>query len=137
MALTEQNEELRKQIKELEVVKSSTNGKVTLSNGLSYETVKKALETNTITIPANISKSSQDRKVSLLEAFESYSDHFATGLLNQAGMTPAYKFVYFSVAPQLMRYGLIEAVKEPRGFQRLRTSKDGHKFLSLYSLEKS
>lgn len=131
---TEENAELRKTVERLQDERKRTENILTLSNGLSYEAVRDALNAVDILIRAGRLGAGKDSTMTLLRAFDFLENVLATGIKNTSNMSEDQRFVYFTVAPQLMTYGLVEAVKEPQGLQRLRTSKDGHKFLSKYRI---
>jgi Domain of unknown function (DUF4062) len=131
--LIEENSKLKEKVKKLEGLLEQKD-KI---GDYSYSEVLQYLETKLIKIPKELFDDEEiPDKVSLLELFLSFKDYFVTGISNNYGMSELKKFLFFTVAPHLITFDLLEKVKVPGvQYQRIQTSKNGNKFLSKYEIE--
>ncbi|MGG6440493.1 DUF4062 domain-containing protein [Saccharococcus caldoxylosilyticus] len=134
--LIEENSKLKEKVKKLEGLLEQKD-KI---GDYSYSEVLQFLKTKSIKIPKELFKELFDEevpdKVSLLKLFLVFKDYFVTGIYNNYGMSELDKFLFFTVAPHLITLGLVEEVKVPGvRYHRVRTSKNGNKFLSKYEIE--
>lgn len=100
-----------------------------------YEELKGILKATMITLPKAISKT--EDKVSLLNVLITLADDFATGITNSSGSEESTISAYYNLTPKLMSYGILEKVKVVGAkYEKIQTSKEGHKFLAKYNSEK-
>lgn len=119
---------------EVEKLKEQQSQQILIS-GWEYEDLKNTLQTTLISLPKEISKS--EKETSLLNVLVTLSDTFATGITNSSGTSDNIIALYYNVAPQLISYGVLEKVKVPGvRYEKIQTSKEGHKFLAKYNLER-
>lgn len=103
-------------------------------NGMTYEEVKKLLQKGKVILPADIFH--KPYNFSYLDCFEACSNAFATGVTSQGGEKTQTGYMYYYVAPEYLKYGLVEKVKDGK-YEKIQTSKAGHRFLALYQKEQA
>lgn len=107
-------------------------------DGLPFDEIRSILKKNKIVIPketegTNLTK---DWNTSVHSIFVRLRENFAIGVQNKIGMTDLENIVFFSVAPYLMQYGLVEKLKQAgTPVLRMQTTKDGMKYLKFVDLE--
>lgn len=133
LRLLEENASLKNKLEEaLNKIQKSNE-----INGYSYDEIYKYLSFEKLELPEKLFPELVGKKVSLLKLFLAFKDRLAIGITNDVHMTDENNFYFFSVAPTLIALGLYEKVKVAGvTYQRIQTSKDGNKFLSLYELSK-
>lgn len=105
--------------------------------GLSYEEIKETLRTLKVALPIDtVYGKHAGKELNIFQTFISFKDSFATGITNEIGMAAHAKFLYFSVAPTLMTFGLAEKIKVSGAkYEKIQTSKLGFEFLKQNELE--
>ncbi|WP_151736346.1 DUF4062 domain-containing protein ['Paenibacillus yunnanensis' Narsing Rao et al. 2020] len=107
-----------------------------LINGFDYEELKNILDTTIVTLPKEVSSTKTKKNVSLLKVLITLSNTFATGITNGTGESDSRIALYYHVAPKLMSFGILEKVKVAGArYEKIQTSKEGHKFLAKYEME--
>lgn len=123
-----------KKLKEL-IDKHASTRKV---GNFEYEEIKEALELKEIILPAAKFGYDKDKKVNYLSLLKSYRNSFITGIENSMSATDVGIYLYYSVAPTLMSFGLLEKVKVTGvKYERIQTTKNGLKFLAYLDMDKS
>jgi hypothetical protein len=104
----------------------------------SYAEIRRYLRKTKIKISAEYFNGGfKDQEISLMRLFLTFKSSLDIGIENQYGMDIDDKFCFFQVAPKLMTFNLVEKVKVAgKPYQRIQTSKEGRKFLSIFELEK-
>ena len=108
--------------------------------GSTYEEIKDVLSKSMVILPANIdgSGSNEEIEISTHDVFVSLGSRFSIGIENRVGMGDDKRFLFFKVAPNLMKFGLVEKNKlTGTTAQRIQTSKDGLKYLKFAEIEKN
>lgn len=107
-------------------------------DGLPFEEVRSILKAKKIIIPkgtdgANLLK---DFETSMHGVFILFRESLAVGVQNRRDMSDMHNIIFFSVAPYLMQYGLVEKQKQT-GTQvlRMQTTKEGMKYLKFVDIE--
>lgn len=105
-------------------------------NGLSYEQLNETLRNIYVEFPRDrVYGNHAGKEISIFHSFISFKDSFATGITNDFGMAVHSKFLFFTVAPKLMTYGLVEKVKVSGAkYEKIQTSKLGFEFLKQHEL---
>lgn len=107
-----------------------------LLNGYEYELLVDSLNSVEIVVPAKIS-STDDLKISLLDLFFKFRTKLAIGVENSTTSKEMEIFIFYNIAARLLTYGLVEKVKVAGvRYERIQTSKTGHKFISLLEINK-
>lgn len=106
-------------------------------NGLTYEELKETLKKIKVELPQDkLYGDYAGNELSTFHSFISFKDRFATGITNDFGMNAHSKFLFFTVAPKLMTFGLVEKVKVSGAkYEKIQTSKLGFEFLKLNELD--
>jgi regulator of replication initiation timing len=132
---TSLNQEIKHHMVQLEdLLKRKVN--VRNFEGQSYEDLKHALSNIMVKLSKAFGESSGTEH-SCFKLFIAFKDSFATGLTNQYSMSEQSQFLFFSLAPKLMTFNLIEKVKVTgTKYEKIQTSKLGFEFLKFYELDK-
>jgi cell division septum initiation protein DivIVA len=126
--LLKENSELKKQIEKLEIKLKKEND----IGGTSFEEIVKVLKSKKATFPSDYEyKKFAGKTFSVLQLYLLFQEDFAIGIDNQYGMSNLEKVLFFTIAPHLLTYGLVEKVKVVKNIQRIQTSKDGLIFIRL------
>jgi hypothetical protein len=124
-AVHSENARLTKRVAELErKITSDMFGEYTYEE-LTKRLVESKIDTAQLT-------GGQTKEASLYNVFMATADHFAVGVSNYHGMTAVQQAQFFTVAPQLFVYGLVEKQKVPGagGVQRFALSALGVRYLA-------
>ncbi|WP_404460372.1 DUF4062 domain-containing protein [Sutcliffiella horikoshii] len=128
--LLKQNKKLRESLD-----KQASTKKV---GNFEYEEIKEALKAKEITLPAAKFGYEEDKKVNYLLLFIQFRNVFTTGIENKMAASDVAIYLYYSVAPVLMSFGLLEKVKVAGvKYERIHTTKDGLKFLGYFDIDNS
>jgi len=126
--LLKENSELSKQIEKL-AIKLQKESEI---GGTSVEEVIEALKSNEVTFKKEFEdKKFAGKTFSVLELFFLFQEKLAVGIANRYTINGMDSVLFFSIAPRLLTFGLVEKVKVEKNIQRIQTSKDGLKFLRL------
>ncbi|MEK3824411.1 DUF4062 domain-containing protein [Paenibacillus sp. FSL K6-1558] len=136
----EENMELRKENDKLKYELQKLKDKIKIDenfSGLSYTELRELLIRENVKLNSELSKIIGREELNLLSLFITFENLLSTGVSNSVGTTSDKLFLFYHLAPKLMRYGLMEAYKAPGiKYDQFRTSKDGLKFLALYHSKK-
>ncbi len=120
--MRKENDELKRKIKE-----SVQVNKKNLTDELSFEEVEKALKAVKLEYKG---KKGESKIESAHFFFVISQNSFATGIDNRAGMSDTKNFLFYNVAPTLMKYDLVTASKVAGvQWQTIKTTKTGYKYL--------
>lgn len=132
LKLVKENVELKSKLETEKQIRSSQN----LINGIGYNEIKTSLSKLPLKIPEKLVGKS-GVTISVLDLFIVNLDNFATGVTNAYVSSDLESFLFYHVAPRLMIYHLVEEVKVSGvKYQRIRTSKEGLRFLAIYEQER-
>lgn len=133
--LMEENQMLTKEIEKL---KGQINKDIEI-NGHSYQELYNYLNTEKVKLPSfAFDKEVAGEKFPLLYLISLYEDDLTIGITNEISMSNQHNFLFYTVAPKLISLGLMEKVKVTgKVYERIQTSKDGHKFLSKLKLDEN
>lgn len=102
-----------------------------------YAAIKGALSGIVISVPASIVGEPNDFKTSALRCFSVYKDDLVVGVENAYEMSETAKFLFFTLAPRLATFGLVETVKITGSrIQRFCTTASGREFLGRLEIER-
>jgi hypothetical protein len=123
--LQAENARLVKRVSELEKKLSSE-----MYGGLSFDELLKILEDERVSVEG-IPGMKDLTEAPLIHLFVAFADQLAIGVENFMGMSDTDKYVFYTLAPKLVVYGLAEkkAINN-RGVQRFQTSVLGNRFLA-------
>lgn len=128
------NQKLRRK---LETVEKELSSRSKLINGYSYEEIKKALENIQITVNKEVAKQKADFKSNAFDVFIASKNNFAVGVTDAYGVSAYESFLFHTVAPNLMVFGLVDTEKVTGvRWQRVKTNKNGNLFLGQYEIER-
>lgn len=134
--LLKENAQLKQQLDNI-LQKNLINNEI---DGSSFEDIKSYLKSKEIEIPKNIFDSDKivGKKVSVYNLFILLKEKYMIGVSNNLGMDPISKFAFFTLAPELMPFSLVEKIKlSGTQAQRIQLSKTGNKFLKIALLQKN
>ncbi|MBB3132140.1 regulator of replication initiation timing [Paenibacillus rhizosphaerae] len=133
MKLRKENDKLRD---ELQKVQDKLKIDETF-NGLAYTELKGLLLKENVKLDSQLAEATGRKEINLLSLFITFENELATGVSNSRHTTETRIFLFYNVAPKLMRYGLMETYKATGiKYDQARTSKDGLKFLALFHSKK-
>ncbi|MBD8498642.1 DUF4062 domain-containing protein [Paenibacillus arenosi] len=108
---------------------------VEMFDGLTFEELQETLSKIKIEFPKELSSKENLSAKSILNLFFILKDDFATGITNQANISEAQSFVYYSIAPRLMTFKLLEKVKVAGvRYEKIQMSNLGFKFLKMLEI---
>ncbi len=104
--------------------------------GQTFEELKKVLRSIKVVIPNDpLYAEHAGKEINIFNSFLTFKDSFATGVTNEYGMSVHAKFLFFTIAPKLMTFGLLEKVKVSGAkYEQIQTSKQGFEFLKMYEV---
>ncbi|MEH7456352.1 DUF4062 domain-containing protein [Bacillus sp. JJ1127] len=110
-------------------------------DGLPFEDVRRALKQEEILIrEKDLNGKHAGENMKIYDLFLTFKNSFATGIHNVSDGKESNirKFLFYTVSPFLMSFGLVEKVKfSGQGHEMIQTSKEGFKFMKLVLLEKN
>ena len=101
-------------------------------SGIPYESIRSVLENSMIKIPDTISNKTEEHNTH--DLFTGCSGELNLGVDNSYGMNDFNKFIFFHLSPELLNFGLVTIEKLPKRVQRVKTSKEGLRYLALTKL---
>ncbi|MFD3261367.1 DUF4062 domain-containing protein [Paenibacillus lentus] len=127
-ALRKEITALNKQLEQKQAIKTF--------DGFTFEELRKTLSQIKIELPKKLKPTASSRpSKSILELFYVLKDSFATGITNQVGISEEESFVYYSIAPRLMTFKLLEKVKVTGArYEKMQMSKLGFEFLKMLEI---
>ncbi|MEK3671100.1 DUF4062 domain-containing protein [Paenibacillus sp. FSL R10-2771] len=131
VALLKENAELKV---ELEKAKEQQKQKVMIGDW-DYDELKETLMRIRFKLPENLSDKQEE--ISALQFFIQYSEKLSIGVNNSPSSKGTERLtIFLRIAPKYLPYGLLEKVKVANAaWERIQTSKEGHKFLAIYQME--
>lgn len=103
-----------------------------LIGGIPYESIFRVLDSSVINVPDNISEKIEE--LNIHDLFIAFSGKLNLGVDNVNNMNDSDEFTFFRLAPQLLNFGLVTIEKLPNRLQRVKTSKEGLRYLALTKL---
>jgi hypothetical protein len=106
-------------------------------DGLTFEELREILSNIIVILPdIKVYEKEVDRKVSIFRLFTWYTDSFVTGISNEYGAGENTKFLFYSVAPKLMTFGLLEKLEiEGVKYEKIQMTKMGFEFTRAFALD--
>jgi hypothetical protein len=105
----------------------------TYINGIQFEELRDVLNNILIKLPKKIDKN--ETEITLLRFFTVESDNLSVGVTNSAQAKEFEVFTYYSVAPKLMQFGLMEKIKVAGvKYEKMQTTKEGLRFLAQFEV---
>ncbi|MCY8856480.1 DUF4062 domain-containing protein [Bacillus atrophaeus] len=107
-------------------------------DGYSYEDIKDYLIEKKIPIPSIQTLGElAGEECSLFQIFITTKDWFSIGIENDYTMNEGARFLFYTVAPNLLAFNLLEKQKVAgEVYQRIQLSNSGQKFIAMYEMEK-
>lgn len=125
--LQAENARLVKRVAELEKKFSSE-----MYNGLSFDELVSNLGADRVPLEG-LPGVDESKVAPLLNLFNAFADKLTVGVTNFHNMSDTDSYVFFTVAPKLAVYGLVEKKNiNNRGVQRFQTSALGNRFLAKF-----
>nr|WP_256703240.1 DUF4062 domain-containing protein [Paenibacillus peoriae] len=133
-----ENTELLKENARLSKENDNLNQKLTQKtdlNGFQYAEIKSTLENIVVKLPKKVDEN--ETETTLLRFFVGRANLFSTGVTNSEKSSTLRIYVYYNVAPKLMKFGLLKKV-DVTGvqYEKIQTTKEGLRFLAQYEIEK-
>ncbi|WP_135552086.1 DUF4062 domain-containing protein [Paenibacillus cymbidii] len=130
-SLIKQIDKLTKENAKLISSSESKKKNLEFHDGYSFEELCKKLNDIKINIPGSISSDGKSITVDLLGLYVSNQNLYATGITNHNDSNKKVEFLFYTLAPKLLTFGLLEKVGLPGGtYQRIQNSSLGNRFLA-------
>jgi len=128
--LSAENTSLRSQVTELQ-----RNAQKTQRDQPDYQNIYRLMRAEQITVPKKFADKKNDQKIDLLSVFISCKDSFVTGINNDMGMSDFHNFLFFTVAPKLATFEMVDYEKIAGAqYRRCIITTKGKQFLTRHAL---
>ncbi|WP_405156064.1 DUF4062 domain-containing protein [Paenibacillus sp. FSL K6-0108] len=133
-----ENAELLKENARLSKENDTLNQRLTQKtdlNGYQYAEIKSTLENIVVKLPKRVDET--ETETTLLRFFVRRASLFSMGATNSSKSSALTLYIYYNVAPKLMKFGLVEKINVPGvQYEKVQTTKEGLRFLAQYEIDK-
>lgn len=133
--LLKENNKLQKEIEKLKnEIEKSKDDKIGKYN---YRDLKQIFTKKEFTISARLVKKEEDITLNYMKFIEIYRNDLITGITNKLGISDLESYIYYSISPFLISFGILEKVKIAGvKYEKIQATKDGQAFFAKMETEK-
>lgn len=134
--LLKENNKLQKEIEKLQKeIEKSKDDKIGKYN---YEYLKQIFTKKEFVLSSSLTKQKNAITINYMKFIEIYKDNLITGMTNQIGISDLESYIYYSILPFLISFGILEKVKVAGvKYEQIQATKEGKAFFAKMEIEKA